>query len=249
MFSRREEGFSETQARSLSGGKKRDFAIRCAAFTGGVIINSFGIAFITKAALGTSPISSLPYVLSLYFPFSLGGFTFVMNILFIAAQFALLGREIKPVQLLQIVVNVVFSSAIDISMSLLNWLNPVGLAARLASLLGGCIILAFGVALEVAPGVLVVPGEGIVNALSRRTGVRFGTMKVIFDVSLMTTAAALSFVLFGRLNGLGAGTLISALIVGRIVNFFNRYFKPLSCLRRLRETAQAQDKSGYEAAA
>lgn len=41
----------------------------------GVFINSFGISVITKANLGTSPISSVPYVLSLNFPFSLGEFT------------------------------------------------------------------------------------------------------------------------------------------------------------------------------
>lgn len=33
----------------------------------GLIINSFGVAFITKSALGTSQISSIPYVLSLKF--------------------------------------------------------------------------------------------------------------------------------------------------------------------------------------
>ena len=34
----------------------------------GLAINSFGIAFITKSALGTSQISSVPYVLSLQYP-------------------------------------------------------------------------------------------------------------------------------------------------------------------------------------
>lgn len=150
--------------------KERKTALRWAAFTAGVVINSFGIAFITKAALGTSPISSLPYVLSLRFPLSLGGFTFIMNLLFVAAQFALLGREMKPIQLLQLAVNAVFSLAIDL---LLGWLEPVSLPARLVSLLGGCVILAFGLAVEVAPNVLVVPGEGIVRALARRIGLRF----------------------------------------------------------------------------
>ena len=41
----------------------------------GLYINSFGVSLITKAALGTSPISSIPYVLSLNFPFTLGQFT------------------------------------------------------------------------------------------------------------------------------------------------------------------------------
>lgn len=211
--------------------KRGKTALRWAAFTAGVVINSFGIAFITKAALGTSPISSPPYVLSLRFPLSLGGFTFIMNLLFVAAQFALLGREMKPIQLLQLAVNAVFSLSIDLSMALLGWLEPVSLPARLVSLLGGCVILAFGLAVEVAPNVLVVPGEGIVRALARRTGLRFGSVKVAFDVTLMLVAAALSFLFFGQLNGLGAGTVVSALIVGRIVNFFNRKLRFLDKLR------------------
>ena len=154
-----------------------------------------------------------------------------MNLLFVAAQFALLGREMKPIQLLQLAVNAVFSLAIDLSMALLGWLEPVSLPARLVSLLGGCVILAFGLAVEVAPNVLVVPGEGIVRALARRTGLRFGSVKVAFDVTLMLIAAALSFLFFGRLNGLGAGTVVSALIVGRIVNLFNRRLRFLDKLR------------------
>ena len=211
--------------------KRGKTALRWAAFAAGVVINSFGIAFITKAALGTSPISSLPYVLGLRFPLSLGGFTFIMNLLFVAAQFALLGREMKPIQLLQPAVNAVFSLAIDLSMAMLGWLEPVSLPAKLVRLLGGCVILAFGLAVEVAPNVLVVPGEGIVRALARRTGLRFGSVKVAFDVTLMLVAAALSFLFFGQLNGLGAGTVVSALIVGRIVNFFNRKLRFLDKLR------------------
>lgn len=213
----------------------RAAAVRWASFAVGVIINSFGIAFITKAALGTSPVSSVPYVLSLYFPLSLGVMTFIINAIYVALQFVLLGRDIKKIQLLQLVVNLVFSAAIDVSMELLVWMNPTGIVARVASLLVGCAILAFGVALEVAPGVLMVPGEGMVNALSRRTGVRFGTMKVIFDVSLIVMSGILSFILFGRLNGIGVGTLVSALLVGVIVNFYNRHFKFLAKLRGLRE--------------
>ncbi len=61
----------------------------------GVVLNSFGIALITKAALGTSPISSLPYVLSFAFAPSLGQFTFLVNLLFIAGQALLVGRPVN----------------------------------------------------------------------------------------------------------------------------------------------------------
>ncbi len=49
----------------------------------GLFINSFGIAFITKSALGTSQISSVPYVFSLYFThISFGMMTFIFNMIF-----------------------------------------------------------------------------------------------------------------------------------------------------------------------
>ncbi len=39
-----------------------------------LFVNAFGIVFITKAALGTSPISGIPYVMSLFTPLSFGGY-------------------------------------------------------------------------------------------------------------------------------------------------------------------------------
>lgn len=37
-----------------------------------LFINAFGIAFITKALLGTSPITSVTYVLSMFTPLTIG---------------------------------------------------------------------------------------------------------------------------------------------------------------------------------
>ena len=41
---------------------KNNLILRYVFFFLGLAVNSFGIAFITKSALGTSPISSVPYV-------------------------------------------------------------------------------------------------------------------------------------------------------------------------------------------
>ncbi len=212
---------------------------RYAWFILGIVINGFGVAAITKAALGTSPISSVPYVLSLRFPFSLGQFTFVFNMFIILAQVVLLKKDFKPFQFLQIGVTFLFSACIDLSMALLSYLNPQGILACLISLLAGCAILAFGISVEVAPDVLMVPGEGLVSAITRVTGKRFGSVKVAFDTTLMVCALILSLIFFRGINGLGIGTIVSALIVGKIVNFFNRRLKLISLIRELRpqETA------------
>ena len=199
----------------------------------GVILNSFGVALITKAALGTSPISSLPYVLSFRFPLTLGGFTFIMNIFFILGQILLLRRKFQWLQLLQLGVNIVFSLVIDVSMNLLYWLVPNTWWEQLLALLAGCIVLALGISIEVAPNVLMVPGEGLVKAISTVFHKKFGSVKIAFDVTLVALATSLSFFFFFHLQGLGLGTIISALIVGKIVNIFNRHFPLISHISAL----------------
>ena len=218
---------------AYSRGHKRRLALRYLFFALGVAINSFGIAVITKAALGTSPISSVAYVLDLAFPPTLGEFTFVINLVFIGIQIALLRRDFQPVQFLQIVVNVVFSALIDVSMAALGTFEPTGLAAQLAALLIGCTILAFGIAVEVAPNVIVVPGEGAVRAISSVSAKPFGSCKVAFDVTLVAIALVLSLAFFWGIQGLGIGTVVSALLVGRIVNLFNRFVPFLAAIARL----------------
>lgn len=212
---------------------KNNTAKRYLFFLIGILINAFGVALITKAALGTSPISSVPYVLSLRFAPTLGAFTFVMNLLFIILQPVLLRRDYQPIQLLQIVVNIVFSWFIDVSMNLLGWLEPQNIAVELIVLLLGCAVLGFGISVEVAPDVLLVPGEGLVGALTAASGRRFGSVKVAFDVTLVLISLALSLLFFHRLNGLGLGTVISALLVGRFVNLYNSRLPLIAHIARL----------------
>lgn len=199
---------------------------RFAFFVLGVAINSFGIVLITVGDLGTSPISSVPYVFSLAFPqMSFGLTTFIWNVLFIIVQVILLRRRFKPSQFLQIVANILFSSAIDVSGAILGFLHPQALWERLLCVVLGCLVLAFGIVIEVAPNVIVVPGEGMVRALSIVTKVRYGTVKVAFDVTLIVLATLCSLLFFGRLNGIGVGTIVSAVIVGLFINAINRLFR------------------------
>lgn len=205
-------------------------------FSAGILINSFGIVLITKGALGTSQISSIPYVLSLQMPFiSFGMFSFIMNMVYIVLQALLLRRQFKPIQLLQIVVNVVFSASIDVFMAMLSFYVPQQLFTRVLSAIAGCIVLAFGISVEVAPDLIMVPGEGIVAAISKVSGRRFGSVKVVFDVTLIFIAALLSWLFFGNIVGVGVGTLLSAVSVGQFVNLINRHVPLLQHIRALAE--------------
>jgi len=199
-------------------------------FSVGLFINAFGVSFITKASLGTSPISSIPYVLSLSFKPTMGMFTFLFNILLIIGEILLLQKNFKKVQLLQIPMTIAFSYFIDLTMSLLHVLNPNIYVMKLLFLLIGCAILALGVTIEVLADVIMLPGEAFVKALSTTIKKDFGTIKVCFDTTLMVAACILSLILFHHLEGVREGTVCSALIVGFIVKF---YHKKLGFIRDL----------------
>ena len=89
-------------------------------FLVGLFVNSLGVSLITKANLGTSPISSIPYVLSLNFPFTLGNFTIFFSIFLIVLQLIILRKNFKLEHILQIPVSIIFGYFIDLTMILLS---------------------------------------------------------------------------------------------------------------------------------
>ncbi len=216
-------------------------AKRYLVFLVGLFINSLGVSLITKADLGTSPISSIPYVLSLNFPMTLGEFTIVFSLLLIFLQLLILGRNFKLEHLLQVPVSIAFGYFIDLCMVLLSFVQPQAYPVKVVDLLIGCVILGFGVFLEVVADVVMLPGESFVRAIVFRWKTEFGVTKVCFDVSMTVIAAVLSFAFQGKLNGVREGTVVAAILVGFIARLFGR---KLEILPRVLfgKTKQAQEK-------
>lgn len=196
----------------------------------GLFINSLGVSLITKADLGTSPISSIPYVLSLNFPLTLGQFTILFSLLLIVIQLFILRRNFKLEHLLQIPISVLFGYFIDLTMSMLFFVDPQNYIASVLYLLIGCVVLGFGVYTEVLANVAMLPGESFVRAVSSTWKTEFGSTKVAFDVSLTVIAAVLSLIFARRLDGVREGTIIAALLVGFIARLFGRRLSFLNTL-------------------
>lgn len=201
---------------------KKESIRRYFIFIVGLFFSSLGVSFVTKAKLGTSPISSIPYVLSLGFWPTLGQFTIIFSLFLIVLQIILLGRKFKKSALLQIPVSVLFGYFIDWTMLLLTSLNPTYYVFKVISLLIGCVILAFGVYLEVIANVVMLPGESFVKAVTIRFHTDFGLTKVWFDASMTVIAGIMSLVLFHKLVGVREGTIIAAMVVGLIAKFFGK---------------------------
>ena len=189
----------------------------------GLFVNGLGVSFITIAGLGTSPITSIPYTLSLSFTPTVGMFTLVFNIFLVILQVILLRRNFQLQNLLQLPIIALFSFFIDLTMSLLGFMQPETYAMKVVSLIVGCLILGFGVFMEMVSNVAMLPGEATVRAVSDVFSTDFGKTKIAFDSSMTVIAAILSFIMFRHLDGVREGTIVAAILVGFIARLFKKY--------------------------
>lgn len=189
----------------------------------GLFVNGLGVSFITKAGLGTSPITSIPYTLSLGFTPTVGMFTLFFNLLLIVLQIILLRRNFQLQNLLQLPIIALFSFFIDLTMSLLGFIQPETYAMKVVSLVIGCLILGFGVFMEMVANVAMLPGEATVRAVSDVFSTDFGKTKIAFDSSMTVIAAIMSFIMFKHLDGVREGTIVAAILVGFVARLFKKY--------------------------
>ena len=189
----------------------------------GLFVNGLGVSFITKAGLGTSPITSIPYTLSLGFTPTVGMFTLFFNLLLIVLHIILLRCNFQLHNLLQLPIIALFSFFIDLTMSLLGFIQPETYAMKVVSLVIGCLILGFGVFMEMVANVAMLPGEATVRAVSDVFSTDFGKTKIAFDSSMTVIAAILSFIMFRHLDGVREGTIVAAILVGFIARLFKKY--------------------------
>lgn len=193
----------------------------------GLWIMAMGVSFSIIAGLGTSPISSLPYTLSLLTPLTVGSATILVNALMVLLQVIILRRRFHPVQLLQVVVSSVFGILIDFVSSFIGILAPSGYVSSWLYCLLGIVLVGTGVSLEVLSSTVPLAAEGLSLAISQVSGRRFGTIKVSVDLSLVVLSLALSVPLLHSLGGVREGTLAAALLVGTVARILNRALRPV----------------------
>lgn len=215
-------------------------------FLVGLLFNAFGVAFITKADLGTTPIAALPYTLSLLMPkLTLGNFTILISMLLIASQILILRNKGSLFDIiLQIPISFLFGYVIDFSMWILLNFSPQIYILKFISLLIGSIIISFGAYFEVVGDVTMLPADGLSRAISIITNIEFGTIKFIADSSQAIIALILGIIFLHELAGVREGTIIGALLIGNMVKYIGRIWK----LERIfiENESFSNDKQSYE---
>ena len=210
----------------------RELIQRYAIFAMGMIFTSLGIVVTTSSMLGTSPISAIPFSMSVAFPaLTLGNWTIIFNVLLVIAQIFILRKTVKKAELiLQLIVTVPFGFIIDLWRIVLADLEPQLYPVRLLIMVLGCFVVAFGVYFQLMAGVVMLPGDAFARAIAKVTKKEFGQIRTVSDISMTIIAFAVVLLFTGGFSGMREGTIIAAFLVGNIVRLYKRKFTKLEAL-------------------
>ena len=212
------------QGKERHGMSKKELFKRYLLFTASLFFAALGVAITRHGELGVSPISSVANVMSYQFPsLSLGTWLILWNGVLIVGQVLMLRKEFQPIQLLQIPLSFLFGSFTDFGMWCVSWVPVDSYPVQLAMTLAGVVVLGFGVSLSVIANVIMNSGEAFVKALSDRMKKSFGSVKTGFDICCVLLSILLSLIFFdGSIVGTREGTILSALLTGMAVKFFQK---------------------------
>lgn len=183
----------------------------------GMIIVSTGIVLCVKCGLGISPVSSWPYVMESIVPLSFGTLTMLFHLVNIFFQY-LMERKIGNIKvLLQIPVAVLMGFLIDVIKSIIT-IDTSTFIIQILTLCLSVFFTALGMVCMLNMELIQNPPDGAVMVLSKKTGKEMGKIKWTYDVFMLVTSSIVSFLVLGKLKGLGIATLISAIFVGRVLS-------------------------------
>lgn len=206
--------------------RTKSIIMRAVIYLTGLFIMSLGITISVRSNLGVTPVSSIPYVFSQISGIRLGVCTTGIYLIFILTQFLILRKDFKPWSLLQVIGSFLFGIFITGAEWIAALLPHCGnYGMQLLYLLVSMPLLGLGIMLYMSAEILPLPAEGVMGAVSQKSGKPLSTCKILFDCTMVIIAVAVSFALTGRLMGIREGTLISAVGVGKCIQLFSALWK------------------------
>jgi uncharacterized membrane protein YczE len=176
----------------------------------GLVLYGVSMAMMVQSFLGLDPWDALHFGIARFVPLSFGTVVIVVGLLALLLWIPLRQRP----GLGTIANTVVIGLATDATLLVLD--RPDELWARVALLLGGVVLNGLAGALYIGAQLGPGPRDGLMTGLARRTG---------WSLRLVRTGLELTVLTVGWLLGgvVGVGTLLYALAIGPLVQFFLPY--------------------------
>lgn len=220
-------------------------------YTAGLLILALGLTLNTKAGLGVSAIISVSYSISLIFDLNFGNVTLGLYTVFVAMELALhlfhnwrakkrMPEALLPsrranikyillVDILQIPLSIAFTRFLNVFSSLLpdfpesSGSVPLLFFLRLLTVTAAILLTGIGAAMTLNMRLIPNPGDGIVQAIADTIHKSVGFSKNCFDVVNIILAATMGLLFTGKLQGVGIGTVLAVIGVGRAIAVFNHF--------------------------
>ncbi|MEH2959250.1 DUF6198 family protein [Candidatus Merdisoma sp. JLR.KK006] len=199
----------------------KKMSIRLICFFIGINILAIGIILNTRSDLGVAAFTSFFYALSKITGISLGASSILLYLTLIVLQTILLGRISLPV-LLQIPFSFVFGVLTDFYDCLIPE-TPLSLGGKVLLLALAIWLTSIGVYLYTNCRLVMTPVEGTVQTIADRWSLRFSLVKNCFDFSMLLLTICLCLALGRPIFGIGIGTVVSALFLGRIIGIYEKH--------------------------
>ena len=227
--------------------KKGNLALRIIFYIGGLLILALGIILNTKSRLGVSPIISVAYSFATIWNLNFGNTTFVLYAIFVMIEMILhfimskrqqadtekslvltLGKD-----LLQLPLSLAFTRFMNLFSA---WIPApsYGFGSKLVVLAMGIICTGIGAAMSLNMRLIPNPGDGIVQTIADCIHKPVGFTKNCFDLMNICITISVGMIFAHRLVGVGIGTVIAVVGVGRVIAAFNYL-----CMKKMPETVGA----------
>ena len=207
--------------------RKDNLIRRYLVFLTGLAIAALGVAFSTKAGLGTTPVASVPYSVSLLLTcLSFGTWLNVLSIMQITAQVIILRGKCSKLEIgIQTVLAFAYGYLTDMWVYVIRNLSVDTYLDQVLYMLISCVVLGFGIWLQFRGGVAMLPGEALNRAIATVTGKKYANIKIAADVLMIAAAAVICLAGLGRLEGVREGSIFAAVAVGCIIKVFERIYQ------------------------
>lgn len=203
------------------------FVIRVLIYCFALLLMALGVALSVNSNLGVSPVNSLPYVVSRIVNVQMGTCVTAIFCFYILLQIVILRKEFQIINLLQIVFSTIFGYFVDFAKMLVGDFAIPTYFGQLAMLAASIVVVALGVLMYMDVQLVPMPMEGLSVTLAKRLGKPFPTMKIIIDCLVVLLGVVLSLVFLGTLDGIREGTVITAIVVGKLIAVFKKFISPV----------------------
>lgn len=211
-----------------------------------LLILAMGLILNTKSGLGVSAIISVAYSISIISGLNFGNVTFGLYAVFVVLEMILHtirnkkrarehdealqhairtdSRLVYVTDLLQLPLSLVFTRFMNLFSAVLPT-PPDQFVLRLITLLLGITLTGIGAAMSLDMRIIPNPGDGIVQAVADFVCKPVGTTKNFFDLFNICLSLSIGMIFAGRPVGIGLGTVLAVILVGRVIAIFNSLFQ------------------------